>query len=84
MERLERLIAYLASRMRAFGRWRNISVVAGLMDIRVSPKAVRGKHSTSDRDVWRNLFWILGLGGSIAMFYYECLWCRFALRYLSP
>lgn len=38
------------------------------------------RESNTDRAVWRNLSWILGLGGSIAMLYYEYLWSRFAFR----
>lgn len=48
----------------------------------MSSKSVTGE-SASERGVWRKLFWILGLGGSIAMLYYEYLWCRFALQDLS-
>lgn len=34
----------------------------------------------SERDVWKSVFWILGLGGSVAMLYYEYMWSRFALN----
>jgi hypothetical protein len=37
-------------------------------------------ESTHEKDTSRKVFWILGLGGSIAMLYYEYLWARFALR----
>jgi hypothetical protein len=38
------------------------------------------EETTSDRDVWRRLSWIFGLGGSIAMLYYEYQWSWFALH----
>jgi hypothetical protein len=38
------------------------------------------KERTSERDVWRKLSWIIALGGSVYMLYYEYLWSRFALH----
>jgi hypothetical protein len=37
-------------------------------------------ETTSNADVWRRLFWLLGLMGSIAMLYYESTWSSFALH----
>jgi hypothetical protein len=37
----------------------------------------------SERDSWGRVFWFLALGGTIAMFSYEYVWSRFALRNLA-
>jgi hypothetical protein len=48
----------------------------------MSSESLTGE-STSERDVWRTLFWTFALGGLIAMVYYEYLWSLFALHNLA-
>jgi hypothetical protein len=50
--------------------------------VEVNSQNVTGE-SASERDISRKLVWFFGLGGSIAMLYYEYLWSRFALRSLA-
>ena len=40
-------------------------------------------ESTSERDSLGRVFWLLALGGTIAMLNYEYVWSRFALRNLA-
>ena len=40
-------------------------------------------ESTSGRDSWGRVFWLLALGGTIAMLSYEYVWSRFALCNLA-
>lgn len=40
-------------------------------------------EGTSERDSWGTAFWLLALGGTIAMLNYEYVWSRFALRNLA-
>jgi hypothetical protein len=53
----------------------NLRAVEGVM----RNESVKGADA-SERDVWRKMFWVFALGGSIAMLYYEYLWSRSALR----
>jgi len=45
----------------------------------MASESVTGENA-SDRNVWGKLLWILALGGSVYMLYYEYLWSRFALH----
>ncbi len=39
--------------------------------------------SVSERDVLRKVFWFMVLCSSLAMLYYEYVWCRFVLHNLA-